>query len=300
MSTPRIPMDVIEEFAEVFYRKAKDEGWSTEECERRMRQAERDKYPGNGSIDLEQEGMERAMRRMLPPRFAVIIPSKTMENVRLCMAAVFEHEPSTRCLIVDDGIGNLRLQSPQEQRQVDIVVGDKPFVYARNVNMGIRGALDLPGSLMGPPDIFMDPLNGVILLNDDALLRTPGGFSLLAKAAEENPEYGVIASTCNNVGNTNQWPKGVGLREDPRMVCFVCVYIPRRTIEKVGLLDERFVGYGYDDDDYCERVRRAGLKIGIHDGCYVDHGSLKSTFRGDVYPTEAFAKNRQLYADKWM
>jgi hypothetical protein len=78
----------------------------------------------------------------------------------------------------------------------------------------------------------------IVLLNDDALLQTSGGFTLLQKAAAEDPEYGLIAAACNNVGNENQFPKGIGLREDPRMVCFVAVLIPRRTIDLVGLLDE--------------------------------------------------------------
>jgi GT2 family glycosyltransferase len=52
------------------------------------------------------------------------------------------------------------------------------------------------------------------------------------------------------------------LREDPRMVCFIAVLIPRRTIEAVGLLDEDYDCYSHQDDDYCHRVRKAGLKIG--------------------------------------
>jgi len=87
----------------------------------------------------------------------------------------------------------------------------------------------------------------------------------------------------------------------------VCVLIPRRTIETVGLLDERFGGltangqriYGWDDNDYCRRVRNAGLKIGIHDGCYVDHGSLKSTFRGDPRAAGDISAGRELYLAKW-
>jgi hypothetical protein len=139
-----------------------------------------------------------------------------------------------------------------------------------------------------------------VILNDDAILKTPGGFSLLQKAAEAHPEYGVIAATTNIVGNINQQPRGIGLREDPAMVCFVCVLIPRRTIDKVGLLDERYcLDYGCEDGDYCESVRRAGLKIGIHDGCFVDHGSLRSSFRGDPTAPKAFAQNQRLFNEKW-
>ena len=41
-------------------------------------------------------------------------------------------------------------------------------------------------------------------------------------------------------------------------------FIKRETIEKVGLLDENLVN-GYDDEDYCLRVKENGLKV-IYDG----------------------------------
>jgi GT2 family glycosyltransferase len=88
------------------------------------------------------------------------------------------------------------------------------------------------------------------------------------------------------------------VRDESRMVCFVCVFVPRRTLEAVGLLDEQFVGYGCDDDDYCLRVRKAGLKIGIFDGCFVDHSTLKSTYRGRFLGGN-YQPNLKLFAAKW-
>lgn len=208
---------------------------------------------------------------------SVIIPSRTISNLIPCVNAVRRYERGARLIIVDDGL------EPKWCKAEESIPGIKPFVYARNCNLGIQAA--------GSDD--------VVLLNDDALLETHGGFSVMQQAAQKYPEFGLIAATCNNVGNRNQWRRGKGLREDPRMVCFVCVFIPRSTINTVGLLDEQFIHYGSEDDDYCRRVRNAGLKIGIHDGCYVDHGSLWSTFRGHPAAGGAIAANKRLYLDKW-
>jgi GT2 family glycosyltransferase len=147
---------------------------------------------------------------------------------------------------------------------IEVIEAPKPFIFSRNINLGINHAGD----------------DDVVLLNDDAQLETTAGFSVLQGACREHPEYGLIAATTNSVGNLNQLPKGIGLREDPRMVCFIAVFIPRTTINRVGLLDERYDCYSHQDDDYCYRVRKAGLKIGIHDGSFVDHKHLPSTFRG--------------------
>jgi glycosyltransferase involved in cell wall biosynthesis len=215
--------------------------------------------------------------------FSVVILSRNAANLVPCVRAVQRCEPDRQggwIIVVDDGA---QAEAERELSGVWWTKGRKPFVFARNANIGIRAA--------SPDD--------VILLNDDALLQTPGGFSALHARAVENPGFGIIASTCNNVGNRNQWQMNTGLREDPRMVCFVCVLIPRRTIDAVGLLDERYVGYGCDDDDYCFEVRKHGLKLGIFDGCYVDHGSLTSSFRGAAGAGGDFYPNLKLFIEKW-
>lgn len=222
---------------------------------------------------------------------SVVIPSRNVNNVVPCVAAVRNNDPDCSIVIVDDGI-DWSNADPKSNgipcRPSDLtIVGSKPFVFSRNVNFGIKVALTCGAE-------------GVVVLNDDALLQTPNGFSLMAQAAAEHPEYGIIAASCNNVGNPNQWNRGTrGLRDEPRMVCFVCVYIPRTTIERVGYLDERYVGYGMDDDDYCWSVRKARLKIGIHDGCVVDHKSLPSTYRGDPRNPADYMPNLKRFKEKW-
>lgn len=215
--------------------------------------------------------------------FSVIIPSRNAKNFKQCALAVRKHEPSADIILVDDGVTNDLPWMPASLSACKIVAGVKPFIFARNVNLGIRAAGN----------------NDVVILNDDAILQTPYGFLVMERAAEDNPGVGIIGATCNNVGNPNQFPKGVGLRAENRMVCFVCVYIPRRTIEKVGLLDERYTGYGLDDDDYCFEIRKAGLQIAVHDGCFVDHKSLDSSFRGPAGTGGDFRGNLEIFKRKW-
>lgn len=207
---------------------------------------------------------------------SVVIPTKTLSNFRVCAKSVRQHEPRAQVICVDDGLA----ARVADYQYVD---GAKPFCFSRNVNIGIKAAGD----------------DDVIVLNDDAILKTSGGFSLLQATAEARSEFGIIGATTNLVGNVNQHPKDIGLREDPRMVCFIAVLIPRRTIETVGMLDEEFIGYGFEDDSYCLRTRRAGLKIGIHDGCFVDHASLRSTFRGDPKTPGKLEVGRQIFINKY-
>lgn len=220
-----------------------------------------------------------------------IIPSRNTENLLACVSAVRRNEPTMRIIVVDDGLdmGRLAQQGNCWLCAVDlirVIPGMKPFVFARNVNIGINAA--------GQDD--------VILLNDDAILETPGGLSRLQHQGLVHPECGLISSSTNGATLNQRKLSPGNLRYDPVMVAFVCAFIPRASIDRFGLLDERFGvnaggagprGYGCDDDSYCYLVRQSGLKLGIYDGCFVDHRSLKSTFRDDPeHPADVMVHER--------
>jgi GT2 family glycosyltransferase len=114
-------------------------------------------------------------------------------------------------------------------------------------------------------------------------------------------DIGLVSAAVRGLcGNTNQMAvQGrSGVRFEDKMLCFMAVFIPRKTINRIGLLDERFVAYGYEDDDYSLRVRRTGMKLAIYDGCVVEHAHIPSTFRqNDV--SFLVAENRRLFFEKW-
>jgi GT2 family glycosyltransferase len=234
---------------------------------------------------------------------SVIIPSKTASNLVPCIRAIRDAGESCRIIVVDDGIdwgeafGRFEPTAEETAKRraelaaVTVVPGTKPFIFSRAVNAGI-----------------MAGVSDVCILNDDALLRTPSGFTAMHRAAKEHPNFGIISSSCNNVGNLNQMPRGSVstersvIRDEPWTLCFVCVLIPRKVIDLVGPLDERFTGYGCEDQDFCVRVKNAGLALGIYDGCFVDHHSLQSSFRAPS-PTNSspgdFLPNLKLFIEKW-
>lgn len=243
---------------------------------------------------------------------SVVIPSKTMSNLIPCLEALAEHDEHLQAIVVDDGLtfedtkehGSQRgwMDAELATKMVRVIPGVKPFIFARNCNIGIQAAGD----------------DDVVLLNDDALLESTGGFSEMQRLADKCSEVGLISATTNIAGNPEQHriPDQEGClrflkRPTPGnsfpTVAFICVLIPRRTINLIGPLDERFGGigadgkpiYGWEDNDYCWRLELAGLRIGICDGCYVDHASLKSTFRGEPRAAGAIDEGRRIYMEKW-
>ncbi len=220
--------------------------------------------------------------------FSVIIPSKTISNLVPCVEAIRLNEPGIPIVVVDDGLDLSFLPRPDIQPTVHFIHGEKPFIFSRNINAGVRHAIELD------PDV-----EGFVLCNDDALLQSPGGFTVMAEAVRDYPEFGCIGAVTNLTGQPLQRPMGVGLREVPH-IAFVCVYVPRSTFEQIQWMDERYcVDYGVDDLDLCQAITRAGKKVGVHDCVYVDHGSLVSSFRGDPKTPRSFQQNYALYKEKW-
>jgi GT2 family glycosyltransferase len=78
-----------------------------------------------------------------------------------------------------------------------------------------------------------------------------------------------------------------------------CVALRREVWDRVGPLDEQFTLGTFEDDDYSDRVRRAGLRVVCARDAFVHHyGS--ATF--DELPQreyfELMERNRRLYEKK--
>lgn len=233
-------------------------------------------------------------------KYSVVIPSKTVSNLVPCVEAVRKYEPGVDIIWIDDRHKKFERSTEDEEHAVVLraaglpfittIEGASPFVFARNVNLGIRAALGQP--------IF----DGVVLLNDDALLQTPNGFTKLAQFAADHPEVGCVAPATNITGQPLQWSCNrtqQGYRYVDTLP-YICVYIPRTTFERVGLLDERYDrDYGVEDLDHVTAMQRAGLKVAILYDVFVDHGSLRSSFRDDPKQPKSFAKNYALFKAKW-
>lgn len=194
--------------------------------------------------------------------YTVVIPSSNLTNLTACLSHL------------------------QERRIV--VVRETPFIFARACNAGIRAADN----------------DDVVLLNDDALLASPSSLLELETLSKAHPEFGLISAAIDGVCiHTHQHPRpGIQhwLAPFPTLA-FICVYIPRATINRIGLLDQQFIGYGWEDDDYCRRNRNAGMAQAVCGTCIVNHKSLPSTFRHQnaANCNKLLAINLALFRKKW-
>lgn len=243
--------------------------------------------------------------------FSIIIPSRNPENLKACIAAIRASGCDARIIVIDDSDDAEVACVTLDDNGTLCYRGISPFVFSQNVNIGVEKA----------------EADDVVIMNDDALVqklempvkKIPDNINvdtltLLEYAARRGcGHFGIVSAAVEGAHKAHEldqisYPHLCELHPNADlltvrevkapMVPFICVYIPRSTIDRVGLLEERFTDYGGEDNDYCRRVREAGLKIGVYDGCVVDHGTLPSTFRPDGKGRDVSIAKRQ-YVEKW-
>jgi hypothetical protein len=219
--------------------------------------------------------------------YTIVIPSKLYENQLLCIDAIRASGCKAPIIVVQDGGQVYNSFRPVSRFDpLSWIPGVVPFIFARNVNIGIEAA--------GDDDVFV--------LNDDAIWQR-GSIDELAAAAQERRDLGVVTPAIVGLTNDFQRPQsGKRLRTVDHAVPFVGAYFRRTVISGFDptVLDERFIAYGYEDDDCCRRLRDRGYRIGIFDDCVFEHGSVASTFRGKAPAgPEMLAQNLAIYEEKW-
>lgn len=175
-------------------------------------------------------------------------------------------------LLVDnasaDGTARLAAKIPN----LRVIKNAKNLGFAAGNNVGIRAAKG----------------RDVVLLNNDTVV-SPGWLERLLRHARTIPDLGLLGPSTNTEPaqsvpgarynsvaeffgyNEILHEKSGGAWDVITKVSGLCFYLPRNTIEKVGLLDEGFgIGY-FEDDDYCLRVSDAGLKLVCAKDVYVHH-----------------------------
>jgi len=79
-----------------------------------------------------------------------------------------------------------------------------------------------------------------------------------------------------------------------------CVLFSRFTLQKVGLLDERFYIGMFEDDDFSRRVRQSGLRVVCCKDVFIHHFGRTSFSRlSDEEYHRVFEAHRHLYEEKW-
>jgi len=193
--------------------------------------------------------------------YGVIIPNRFEDVIDPLVRSIYDKIPNKPpIVIIADG-------HERDYGFSKVVYDDKHFVFSRAINLGL------------------DALEGmdVILLNDDCVVLEWNFFDFLHRYAYSNDNIGLLSPMIvGAVGNPVQWwyarerlwkttDDFIEVKE-PEPICFPCVYIKRKALDRAGRMNEHIAGYGFDDHDMCTRIRRSGFKTAVTQRLIIQHG----------------------------
>ena len=135
------------------------------------------------------------------------------------------------------------------------------------------------------------------LINNDIIFE-PYVVDHLVTFVEAHPEYKIVSGI-----NTRDFKKNPGQVDENHLDC-AAFLITRECIEKVGFFDENFVEAYFEDNDYHQRVFRAGLKSCIVSDVGFFHIGSRTIHEGfskaeQVEHHKNFERNREYFRKKW-
>lgn len=201
-------------------------------------------------------------------KYDIIIPhygssKEVVELAQVCLRSIRRWSKDYRLVWIDNGGSEPLLKEINRHREVLIIRLEENVGFVKAVNLGLQVAL----------------APYVVVMNND----TEAVSGWLEKLSM--PLQGAVIGSGPRTITEESWQgKSVPVSEETvilsrsAMLAFFCVMFQREVIQKVGLLDEDYgLGFG-DDDDYCDRIHKKGLRLAWVTGLTIPHHH-RTTFR---------------------
>jgi len=222
-----------------------------------------------------------------------------------CLQSIFEQTdyPDYEVIVVDNG------STDGTQHYLKVLAGKESRLQCifNTTNRGFAG---------GNNDAIKAATGQIlVLLNNDT--RVTKGWLERIVSILADPVIGLAGPVSNAAGNEQTiYTAGITPEEilnegalwarmsrgdivPMERLCFFCVAMRRDMIDTVGLLDETY-GLGfYEDDDYCLRVRNAGLRLICCEDVFVYHRGSASFKTIPKLTKQLLKSNKRLLEHKF-
>lgn len=211
----------------------------------------------------------------------VIVTYNSLKWIEQCIDSIIKSTIEVTIIVVDNKSTDETVSFLKNKYQDIIILIQAPenLGFGKGNNLGIKKAIEQKSDY-------------VFLLNQDTIIE-PILIEKLVFAARNNPKYGIISPVhLNYEGNDleHYFSTYVSINKTPKFLFDHIVeehtkdiyetnfvnaaawLIPINVLKKVGGFDPIFWHYG-EDDNYGQRVKYHGFKIGIVPKVYIQHDS---------------------------
>lgn len=208
-------------------------------------------------------------------KYSIVMPifhrNKIVQTyAKECVESVKRNSKNYELIVVDDGS---TLDTSWFRKNAD--------VYVRHKNKGVSPSWN--------DGIKISRGNYIVVINDDIVV--PGGWlEDLSFTFQIIKGAGVAGPAVEHL------PNGTGITENHVWFPGSCFMLSRDVIDKVGLFDEGFAPFYFEDSDYWARILKSGLKMVRNNNIFVQHKEGQTV--KDLSRDEQYQRNYQKFVDK--
>ncbi len=251
--------------------------------------------------------MKEIDKKFFPKISIIMVTYNNIHYTKQCVSSVFKYTkyPNYELIIVDN---DSKDETPQYLKEIE----------KQNINVKVILNKENRGFSGGNNDgLKIAKGEYLVLLNNDTIVTENWLFDL-KKILDMDKKLGIVGPASNSVGNIQQinveyedvadmniWAKEYTQKQkyefkNMQMLGFFCVMIKKEAFLKIGNLDENYGVGMFEDDDYCERIREAGYKLGFTKKVFIHHfGSASFKKLEDEKYRKIFNENRKYFEKKW-
>jgi len=238
----------------------------------------------------------------------IIITWNGLDYTKKCVESILKNTKNQkfRFIFVDNNSTDGTLEYLKEIPNAEIISNSENLGFVKAMNQGF----DKVSSKY------------TVWLNNDTIV-TPNWLDILINHLKNNPKAAAIGPVSNGTGVIQKEPSWSGETSIEEIASFgqsfhnknkgkvtqyhrvagFCIVMKSDLISKIGKLDEQLNLGGYEDDDYCKRIRDAGYQILIAEDVFIYHKSGVS-FSKSKTPDSSLAflmqQGRRQLLRKWI
>lgn len=233
----------------------------------------------------------------------VILTYNQLEYTKVCINSIrnYNDNDNYEIIIVDNNSTDGTAEWIKKQEGIKYILNEENKGFPAGCNQGIKIA---------------EKGNDIFLLNNDTVIM-PNSIFNLRMGLYSNEKVGATGAVSNSISYyqqinqqyndfdeymdfalKNNIPKESSYEERIKLVGFA-MFIKRKVLDKVGLLDERFTPGNYEDDDISLRMIAEGYKLLLCRDAYIHHFGSVSFKRGSKKHRELLRINSNKFREKW-
>lgn len=205
------------------------------------------------------------------PLVSIIIPVyHEWSQTLLCLRSLFRHTPiPCEVILVDNGSDKIP-EKVKKHPSIHLIKNESNRGNAASINQGLTFAKGeylvwLSNDTL-PSYRWITQM--LVIFQQDSSVGLVGPMSNKALPDQKFVIPFKMLSQIHRFSNQFNHSNPKRWKECDRLSGFCLVY-PRKVLDEVGLLDERFGLFAYEDYDYCRRVRQKGYRLIIAGDTYV-------------------------------